>query len=147
MEATNLEHGNPVSAAARRLLHLHQHNVDTDTTIYSYFPATGAFPRSMTSTNIVSLPRLHAAKLGSQRLGFYPHKIRSHSLCSGGSMTLHQAHIPGSTIKIIGQWHSDDFLISLQGWVATFTKGVATAMAKISWFYHQVAPPCTPAES
>ena len=33
VEATNLEHRNPVSAAAQRFLHLHQHKVDPDTTI------------------------------------------------------------------------------------------------------------------
>ena len=38
-------------------------------------------------------------------------------------MTLHQAHIPNSTIKIIGRWGSDAFLIYLQGQVATLTKG------------------------
>ena len=38
-------------------------------------------------------------------------------------MTLHQAHVPNSTIKIIGRWRSDAFLIYLQGQVATFTKG------------------------
>ena len=46
-------------------------------------------------------------------------------------MTLHQAHIPDSTIKIIGQWRSDAFLIYLQGQVATFTKGVSKAMAAL----------------
>ena len=56
-------------------------------------------------------------------------------------MTLHQSHVPDSTIKIIGRWRSDAFLIFLQGQVVTFTKGMATAMDKISWFQHQVALP------
>ena len=55
MEATNLEHGNPVSAAAWHFLYLRQHNAGPDTTICSYFTATGAFLKSVTSTNIVSL--------------------------------------------------------------------------------------------
>ena len=50
-------------------------------------------------------------------------------------MTLHQAHIPNSTIMIIGRWHSYDFLVYLQGQVETFTKGVDTAMAKTAWFH------------
>ena len=33
MEAIDLGHGNPVSAAAQRFLHLLQHNADPDTTI------------------------------------------------------------------------------------------------------------------
>ena len=55
MEVTDLKQGNPVSAAAQRFLHLRQHNPYLDTTVYSYFTATGAFPKSVTSTNIVSL--------------------------------------------------------------------------------------------
>ena len=125
-----------------RIPHLRQHNLDPNTTI-----TTGTFLKSITSTNNVSLLRLHSAKLGFQRLGFYPHEIGSHSLHSGGSKTLHQAHIPDSTIKIIRRWRSYAFLVYLQGQVETFTMGVATAMAKIAWFRQQVAPPCTPAES
>ena len=89
METTDLEHGNPVSSVARRFLHIRQHNAEPDTTIFSYFPTTGVFPKSVTSTNIVSLLWLHADKLGFQRLGFYPHEIGSHSLRSGVAMTLH----------------------------------------------------------
>ena len=51
-------------------------------------------PKSVTSTKIVSLLCFHVAKLGFQRLGFYPHKIGSHLLCSGGAMTFRHAHIP-----------------------------------------------------
>ena len=101
----------------------------------------------MTSTNIVSLRCLHAANFGFRRLGFYPHEIGSHLLRSGGSVTLRQAHIPDSTIKIIGRWRSAAFIVYLQGQVATLVKGVATDMEKNVWFHHQVAPQCTPAES
>ena len=101
----------------------------------------------MTINNIVSLLCLHNANIGFQHLGLYPHEIGSHSLLSGGAMILHKAHIPDRTTKIIGQWCSDAFLIYLQGQVETFSKGMATAMEEITWFHHQVAPPCTPAES
>ena len=57
-------------------------------------------------------------------------------------MTLYQTHIPDSTIKIIVWWRTGSFLIYPQGQVETFSKGAASAMAKIAWFHHQVAPPC-----
>ena len=78
--------------------------------------------------------RLWAGKLGHRRLGFHPYDIGSHSLQSGGAMTLHQAGIAESTIKIIGWWKSDVFLIYLQGQVLTFTRGVAAKMTKVMWF-------------
>ena len=145
MEATELSHGDPISATAWRFLYLHSHHSNPNTMIFSYFLAKGALPKSVTSTHIVSLLHLHPASICFQRLGFFPHYIGSHSLLSGGSMELHQAHIPNSTINIIIWWRSDTFLIYLQVQVATFTKDVASAMAKIAWFYHQVAPllpPC-----
>ena len=64
MEATNLKYGNPFLASASRFLHLHQHYADPDTPICSYFPATGASPKSVISTKIISLLRLHASTLG-----------------------------------------------------------------------------------
>ena len=56
-------------------------------------------------------------------------------------MTLHQAHISDSTIKIIGRWRSDAFLIYLKGQVDIFTKGVSKAMAAVLWFTHKVPTP------
>ena len=58
-------------------------------------------------------------------------------------MTLNQAHVPDSTIKIMGRWRSDAFLIYLLGKVATFTKGVSKAMAVVPWFIHQGPTPST----
>ena len=88
--------------------------------------------KSITSTHIISLFCLHATKIGFQSLGFYPHNIGYYSLLSGGAMTIHQAHIPDSNIKIICRWRLDAFLIYLQGQVDTFTKSVTLAMAKIA---------------
>ena len=78
--------------------------------------------------------RLWAGKLRHRRLGFHPNEIGSNSLRSGGAMTLHQAGVADSTIKIIGRWKSDAFLIYLQGQVLTFTRGVAAKMRNVMWF-------------
>ena len=75
MEATDLSHSDLVSAAAWRFLHLCSHQADPDTTIYSYFLNKGALPKSVTSTHIISLFRLHANNIGFRRLGLYPHDI------------------------------------------------------------------------
>ena len=56
-------------------------------------------------------------------------------------MTLHKAGQSDSTIKIIGQWRSDAFLIYLQWQVATFTKGVSVAMEQVMWFTSTAHPP------
>ena len=72
MEAANLTRIDPVSNAAWSYLHLRSHQKDPDTTIYSYFLTKNVLPKIFTSTHIVLLPFLHAAKIGFHRLWFYP---------------------------------------------------------------------------
>ena len=109
-----------------------------DTPIYAHYVLTGAAPNSVTGSNIVELLRATEKQIGFQQLRFFPHYIGFHSLRLGGDMTLHEAHISYITIKIIGRWSSDAFLIYLQGQVATFTKGVSKSMAAVPWLMHQV---------
>ena len=140
MEATGLRHGDAVRASACRFIHLRDNGAAPNTPICTYYPSHGSTPSSIPSRHITSTLRIAAKKLGFQKLGFFPHEIGSHSLRSGGAMTLHLAGVPEHTIKIIGRWRSDAFLTYLQGQIATFTQGVAAAMAKVRWFKHTTAP-------
>ena len=56
-------------------------------------------------------------------------------------MNLHQAYISDITIKIIGRWGLDAFLIYLQGQVARFTRVVSKVMATVPWFTYQLPTP------
>ena len=134
MELSGIPFGCAVSAAVERFLHLRDNDADLDTPICTYFPSGRSTGKSITSTNVVQILRLWAAHIGFKRLGFHPMEIGSHSLRSGGAMTLHQAGISDSTIKVIGRWKSDAFIIYLQGQVLSFTKGVAAAMKEVMWF-------------
>ena len=126
-----LPYRDPVTAAARRYLHLRLHDAPPDTPICAYYVALGAAQKLVTGSNIVFHLRAPARKIEFQRLGFHAHEMGSHSLRSGGAMTLHQSHVSDSTIKIIGRWRSDAFLIYLQGQVANFTKGVSKTMEAV----------------
>ena len=134
MELSGIPFGCAVSAAVERFLHLRENDADLDTPICTYFPSGRSTGKSITSTNVVQILRLWAAHIGFKRLGFHPMEIGSHSLRSGGAMTLHQAGISDSTIKVIGRWKSDAFIIYLQGQVLSFTKGVVAAMKEVMWF-------------
>ena len=109
--------------------------------ICAYYVSVGAAPKYVTGTNIMDILRDTAKQIGFHWLGFFPYEIGSHSLRSGVAMTLHQAHISDSTIKIIGRCRSDAFLIYFQWQVATFTKGVSKEMAVVPWLPHQVPTP------
>ena len=141
MDSTGLLHGDPIPACAQRYPHLRKSNAPPDTTICDYYVSMCTAPKSVTGTNIVDILRATAKHIGFQRIGFPPYKIDYHYLRSGGAMTLNQAHISNRTIKIIGRWRWEDFLIYLQGQVSTFKKGVSKAMAAVPWFTHQVPTP------
>ena len=115
MDATDLKHRNSVSVAARRFLHLQKNSADPESLKCNYYPDYSSTSRFVTRSQVIKLLRLHTAKIGFQRLGFHPHEIGFHSLLSGGAITLHQSHIPDSTININGRWFSDSFLVHLQG--------------------------------
>ena len=103
MEATFLLHGDPVPACERHYPHLWKKNAPPDTPICAYYVLVGAAPKYATGTNVVELLRATDKQIGFQRLGFFPYDIGYHSLRSGGAMTLHQAHILDSNIKISGR--------------------------------------------
>ena len=137
MKATGDAFVHPVVASAHHYLHLHRHQAPPDTPICTYH--TKNTPQCVNSHQITALLRIHVTKIGFQTLGFHPHEIETHSLCSGGA-TLHLADISDSTIKIVSRWRSDAFLIYLWVQITTFTKGVAATMAKVQWFIHTNAP-------
>ena len=141
METICLFPGDLVSACSQCYLHLWKNNCPPKTPIYTYYVLMGAEPKFVTGTNIVEILRATDKQIGFQHLGFSPYEIGSHSLHLGGVMTLHQVHISDNTIKIIGRWRSDAFLVYLQVQVATFRKVVSKTMASVPWFTHQVPTP------
>ena len=128
-------------ACTRRFLHLRGHNADLNTPMCVYFERKGVEGESVTTSHLVALLRLWNSNIGYARLGFHPHEIGSHSLCSGVAMTLHQEGQSDSTIKIIGGWRSDAYLIYLQGQVSTFTKVISVAMKQLMCFTSTARPP------
>ena len=132
MKATRLIHVDAVTATARRFLHLYTNDANPDTHICTCYISSSTLPSPVSSRHITSTLRIIAKKIGLKKLGFYLHEIGSHLLWSGGAtMTLHLSRIPEHTIKIIGQWHSDAFLIYLQEHMVSFTKGVAVAISSV----------------
>ena len=134
MENTCLPSGCPVVACTPRFLHLRDHDAYLNTPMCVYFERKGAESKYVTTSHLTALLCLWYGEIEYSQLGFHPHEIGSHSLRSGGAMTLHQAYQSDSTIKIIDRWRSNAFLIYLQGQVATFTKGVSVAMRQVMWF-------------
>ena len=102
MENTYLPSGCPVTACARRFLHLRGHDADLNMPMCVYFERKGAEWKYVTASHLVALLRLWTSKIGYARLGFHPHEIGSHSLRSGGAMHLDGAIRLASLVKMHG---------------------------------------------
>ena len=89
MKASEVLFGCAVGGAASPFLHLRRHRADLDTPLCTYYNVLGGAGKSISGSNIVAFLRLWAGKLGHRQLGFHPNEIGSHSLRSGGAMTLH----------------------------------------------------------
>ena len=64
MEATGMrQHGDPVTAAARRYLHLRLHDAPPNTPMCTYYVDPGAAQKSVTGSNIVFHLRATARKI------------------------------------------------------------------------------------
>ena len=83
------------------------------TTSNSDFPSYHGL-RSISASNRISVIRAECLRVGVARLGFSPEDVRTHSLCSGGSMAMHIANVPDRTLVVIGRWRSLGFVVYIQ---------------------------------
>ena len=67
--------------------------------------------------------------LGMLDKGFSPKNVGSHSLRAGGAMACKLNGIDRDTIKKIGRWSSDTFLMYIHEQISHLTKGAALKMS------------------
>ncbi len=90
----------------------------------------------ITSKTILQHLRAACATIRSACLGFKPHKIGTHSLCSGAAMEMYLGEIPVHTIMLIGRWSSSAFLCYICKQVKQFLQNVAKRMLNFCSFRH-----------
>jgi len=109
-----------------------------DTTgIGTYVDPVGVV-RRVTSTEIRAAVQMGAANDNLEAMGYDLTRIGSHSLRSGGATHLKLCGYDETTIKKLGRWSSNTYLIYIQSQIGELTAGVATAMSRILRF-HQVS--------
>ena len=90
--------------------------------------------RSVSASDIIAVLRAKIIRAGAARLGFASEDVRTHSLCSGGAMTMHIAEIPDRTLIPIGRWRSLGFMVYIQQQISSFSAGVLVKMSRQPWF-------------
>ena len=80
-------------------------------------------------------------------LGFTSNEIGTHSIHSGGAMVMKLAGIDDTTIKLLGHWRSNSFLLYIRKQVLQFSSKVSARMLENENFMHipdfvrHVSPP------
>ncbi|KAG7346624.1 hypothetical protein IV203_005693 [Nitzschia inconspicua] len=119
----------PIAAIIRRVHHIRQHTSDPTTMLGTYFTGHKHVAKQVTVTDITTALKNTVQVLGLARYNITPADISSHSLRAGGAMALHLGGVPAHTIKILGRWSSDTFLIYIQEQITGFSAGLSTQMS------------------
>jgi hypothetical protein len=99
----------PVTATARRVLHLRTTAALPTQPLASYHDATALSFRRITPADLTALLRLAVRLIGTP-YGFLPEDISARSLRAAGAMALLCASIDSDRIRLLGRWRSDEML-------------------------------------
>jgi hypothetical protein len=117
----------PVLAAARTLIRLQNHSRTRGIGTYT---APDGSVTSVTARDVRSALRGATATAFLMGENIDPNAVGSHSLRSGGAMHLKLAGYDKMTIKKLGRWSSDTYLIYIQSQIANLNEGISHRMAQ-----------------
>ena len=127
----------PVAAIIQRVKHIMAHTTDLDIMLGSYFERNKSI-KSITSYLVNTAVRAAARHLNLEQQGLQEKSITSHSLRAGGAMALHLAGASDNTVKKMGRWSTDTFLMYIHEQIAVFSNGLSAKMST-SIPFHNVA--------
>jgi hypothetical protein len=98
----------PVSAVARRILHLRDHQAPHTQPLATYYSNGRWYP--VLTADITAALRAAVTFIGPHRIGFLPSDVTAKSLRASGAMALLVARIDTDLIRLLGRWRSDEML-------------------------------------
>lgn len=102
---------NPIKSLATRFQHILSHGRAPDTPIYYYKHPTYYLWRKVKADDITQAVKQAAAAVGLYNLGYSQEGVSSHSLRTGGVMAMHINGVDAITIRKMGRWKLDTFLM------------------------------------
>ena len=126
----------PVTALIRRLTSIRDHTNDTQTCISAYFTHDSKTPRLLHSKDMNNAIKQAVSALKLERHGLSPNLVGSHSLRAGGAMAMYLNNVPITTIKKLGRWASDAFLMYIHEQIAALSENVSKLMSKPTVFHN-----------
>ena len=118
----------PIKALARRINHVMCHTTSQQTMIGACFDNNDA-KHHLISDDMNKAVQFAIEQLNMHDQGFNSKNVGSHSLRAGGAMAAKLNGIDRDTIKKMGRWSSDTFLMCIHEQIAHLSHGVAQKMS------------------
>ena len=134
----------PIRALIRRIHHILAHTNNPTTIISTYFQSQSCTGRVITATDINRAVKSAVEELGLSKYGLHKDLVGSHSLQAGGAMAMHLQGIDPNTIKKMGSWSSDTFLMYIHEQISAFSAGVSRKMSIPVHFHNIAFQPASP---
>lgn len=130
----------PVKALARRVHTIMSHRNGKPTDIISTYFTKNGKKKSLSSRAITNMLKKAVQALNLEKHGFPAKAIASHSLRAGGAMAMHLNGVDRDTIRKMGRWSSDTFLMYIHEQISAFSAGLSKKMQReIGW--HNIEGP------
>jgi hypothetical protein len=130
----------PVKSLARRVHHILSNHGTSTTNIFCYTHPLNVGWQSINSQHINDTLKRASGEMGLYNLGYTPNDVSSHSLRAGGAMAMHLNGVDANTIRKMGRWKSDTFLMYIHEQISAFATGVSIKMSTAIPFRHIAGP-------
>jgi hypothetical protein len=119
----------PVKALTRQVGHIMQHTNDQSNIISTYFDDQG-YKHFVNSNDMNTAVKEAVTHLGLSKQGITADLVGSHSLRAGSAMAAKLNGVDRDTIRKMGRWSSDTFLMYIHEQIAHLSAGVAKKMSR-----------------
>jgi len=126
----------PIRAIIRRVKHILHHTTNPNIILSTCFNKKYPIGRCITATLINTAVKQSTGYLGLEQHGLHKNHVGSHSLRAGGAMAMHLNGISDNTIKKMGRWSSDTFLMYIHEQISAFSKGISQKMSTNVQFHN-----------
>ena len=130
----------PIKSLARRVHHILHHAGPPTAPIYYFHHPMYTTWRAVTADTINKYLRSAAGAIDLYNLGYTTKDVSSHSLRAGGAMAMHLNGVDAITIRKMGRWKSDTFLMYIHEQISAFATGVSLKMSNRIPFRHIAGP-------
>ena len=130
----------PIKSLARRVHHILSNHATPDTPIHYHKQFLYLSWQQVKPTDITTAVKHAAGAVGLYKLGYSQDDVSSHSLRAGGAMAMHLHGIDTITIRKMGRWKSNTFLMYIHEQISAFAAGVSIKMSQAIPFRHIAGP-------